>query len=447
MKLGPALRRLWRHSGFRRLLTVRLFTQAADGTLQVGMASFVLFSPQNQPNAWAIAGVLAITLLPFTVLGPFVSPLLDRWSRRQVVVICDTIRAGLAILIGLILFLGAGSGGWSVLLYGALLVAMSINRFVLAGLSAGMQHTVDKDEYLTASSILPTLGPLGVVLGVVLGAGVRFSSASWLEAHQADGLVFWISAALFVCSVLRARGFARGGLGPEVPAAVTHAGEVLRGLREAASHLRVRGPVLLNLATFGGSRLLFGLFSVAVILAARNFFNETPEAALADLTMWGIMTGAGFIAATAFVPLVARHTGLRRAAVGFLVVGAVVQAVPALVPEKWVMFVASIFLGLSAQSFKIATDTVVQAHVDESFKGRAFVFYDMIFNGTFVLSAVVAAVILPETGLSVAIYSLMALTYSGLAVGYALISRRLGADRFEKGTADLTGRRPISDGV
>lgn len=441
MKLLAALRRLWRHSGFRRLLTVRLFTQAADGTLQVGMASYILFSPQNQPNAWAIAGVLALTLLPFTVLGPFVSPLLDRWSRRQVVVICDTIRASLALLIGVMIFAGATTDGWLILLFGALLVAMSINRFVLAGLSAGMQHTVDEDEYLSASSILPTLGPLGVVLGVVLGAGVRFGSGSWLPAHQADGVVFWISAVLFVASVLAARGFSRGGLGPDEPADAASVREVARGLREAGAHLRTRGPVLLGLGIFGGSRLLFGLFSVAVILAARNFFNETPEAALADLTLWGLMTGVGFIAATAFVPAVARLTGLRRAAVLFLAIGAAVQLVPALFPAKWVMFVASIFLGLSAQSFKIATDTVVQAHVEESFKGRAFVFYDMIFNGTFVLSAVVAALILPDTGLSVTIYGLMALTYAGLAVTYALVSRQLGAERFEKGTADLTGAR------
>ena len=35
MKLIPALRRLWRHAAFRRLLTLRVLSQAADGTLQV----------------------------------------------------------------------------------------------------------------------------------------------------------------------------------------------------------------------------------------------------------------------------------------------------------------------------------------------------------------------------------------------------------------------------
>ena len=39
------LRHLWRRRDFRKILGVRVATQAADGTLQVGMASYVLLSP------------------------------------------------------------------------------------------------------------------------------------------------------------------------------------------------------------------------------------------------------------------------------------------------------------------------------------------------------------------------------------------------------------------
>ena len=69
MGAGRALRRLWRHAGFRRLLTLRALSQSADGTVQVGMAAYLLFSPASQPDAWSIAAILAITFLPFTLLG------------------------------------------------------------------------------------------------------------------------------------------------------------------------------------------------------------------------------------------------------------------------------------------------------------------------------------------------------------------------------------------
>lgn len=441
MQLLGALRRLWRHGAFRRLLAIRLFIQSADGALQVGMASYILLSPQNQPDAWSVAAVLAITLLPFTLVGPFVSPLLDKWSRRQVAVIASSLQAALALLIGVIIFSGGTSGGWQVVLFLALLAAMSINRFVLAALSAAMQHTVEPNEYLTASSILPTLGPLGMILGFVIGAAARFGFGSWMPAHQADGIVFFISTLLFVLASLAARGFARTALGPDVAIPGKRVREVVAELRDAAVHLRPRGPVWLGLGMMGVTRFLFGLLSVSVILAARNLFNQEPSGALADLTIWGMLTGGGFVCATPLVPVLVRWLGLRRTAVAVLFLGCVAQLVMALAPGKWVIFVSSFFVGLSVQSFKIITDTVVQAHVVESFKGRVFVFYDVLFNGFFVFSAVVAALVLPHTGISSTVWAVMAAVFGGLALAFAIVSRRMGAQRFERGTEDLAGTK------
>ena len=68
MEFVRSLRQLVRHRLFRRLLAVRVATQTADGVLQVALASFVLFSPQRQPDAASVATVLAITLA--AVLDP-----------------------------------------------------------------------------------------------------------------------------------------------------------------------------------------------------------------------------------------------------------------------------------------------------------------------------------------------------------------------------------------
>lgn len=440
MQIGPALRRLWRHEPFRRLLTLRVLSQAGDGTLQVGMASYILFSPQSQPDAWSIAGVLAITLLPFTVLGPFVSTLLDRWSRRQVTVISDIVRSALALMIGGLIAFGLTDRVWQVMFYGALLVAMSVNRFMLAGLSAGLQYTVEPDEYLTSSSIIPTVGPLGVVIGAVLGFGARVGLGPVLGANQADAVVFWVAAVLFAGSVMVARGFHRDALGPEPGQPRSTPGEVVRGLGEALRHLRTRPAAELGLFGMFVSRLLFGLFSVALILGVRNFFNTDPGEALSDLTLWGLFTGAGFISSTALVPLLVRRLGLLRTAILVLGMGFVAQAVAAVWPSMWVLFVVSFFIGLGVQSFKICVDTIVQAHVDKRYKGRVFTFYDVGFNFAFVLAAVIAALALPDTGIDPVGFAVMALAYAALAVLFAGAARRIGAATFEKGTEDLTVR-------
>ncbi len=440
MAIGPALRRLWRHEPFRRLLTLRVLSQAGDGTLQVGMASYILFSPQSQPDAWAIAGVLAITLLPYTVLGPFVGTLLDRWSRRQVTVISDIVRSALALAIGLLIAFGLTDGVWQVAFYGALLIAMSVNRFMLAGLSAGLQYTVEPDEYLTSSSIIPTVGPLGVVIGAVLGFGARVGLGPVIGANHADAVVFGVAAVLFAGSVMIARGFHRNALGPEPGQPRSSVAEVTHGLTVALRHLRTRPAAELALVGMFVSRLLFGLFSVTVILAIRNFFNTDPNEALRDLTLWGLATGAGFIASTAFVPLLARRLGLRRTAVAVLGICVVAQLLPVFWPSMWVLFAASFFIGLGVQSFKICVDTIVQAHVDESYKGRVFTFYDVGFNFAFVLAAVIAALTLPDTGIDIVGFVVMTVAYALLTVAFSVAAKRIGVTSLEKGTEDLTSR-------
>jgi len=68
-------------TGFRRLITVRLLAQFSDGLLQASLATFVLFSPERQPDAVKVAAAFTILLLPYSLVGPFAGVLLDRWRR------------------------------------------------------------------------------------------------------------------------------------------------------------------------------------------------------------------------------------------------------------------------------------------------------------------------------------------------------------------------------
>ncbi|MDO5068216.1 MAG: MFS transporter [Propionibacteriaceae bacterium] len=439
MTPDPARRRLGRRPGFRRLLALRALSQAADGTVQVGMAAYLLFSPTEQPDAWSIAAILALTFLPFTLLGPFVSPLLDVWSRRQVLVVSDLVRAGLSLLVGVLILTGATAGGWRLVLFATLLVLLSVNRFMLAGLTAGLQHVVDEDEYLAASSILPMVGPLGVVFGALLGLGARLGLAPWLGLEVANAVVFWAAALLFLGSVALGLGFRRDALGPSPGAARVRVAQVGRELAVALQHLAGRPVAALAIAMLFGVRLMFGLFFVAVILAFRNLLSDDPATALADLTLWGTLTGVGFIAASAVVPMLGRWFGLRWAAVAVLVAVGLAAGV-GLGGGRVALLGASVAVGLGTQCYKIAADTFVQAHVAEEFKGRVFTFQDMTFNAAFVLAAVVAAVLLPQTGIGVGVAPGLAAAWLLLAVAFWWASSRIGAEEFEKGTKDLGPR-------
>ena len=77
LRAARQLMHLLRGQWFRRLFAVRVASQFSDGVFQVALASYVIFSPQQQPSPTAIAAALATVLLPFSVLGPFAGVDLD----------------------------------------------------------------------------------------------------------------------------------------------------------------------------------------------------------------------------------------------------------------------------------------------------------------------------------------------------------------------------------
>src|SRR4051794_11603885 len=280
---------------FRRLFAVRVAAQAADAVLQVALASFVLFSPERQPDAGSIATVLAITLLPFSVLGPFVSVVLDRVSRRQVVLITEILRAALGL--GLAALVAGGTAGvQEVIFYGGVLLAMSLNRFLLAAFSASLPHTVEAEEYLVANSVVPTIGPAAVIVGGGVATGLRLVVGGRASAATADAVLFALAACGFAVSALLSLRIPRRRLGPDVAHPAT-AGEVVRGLGEAVRHLRRRREAGLGLITIGLHRVPYGLVTVATILVYRNYFHgaDQVDAAIGDLGILALVTGIGFV--------------------------------------------------------------------------------------------------------------------------------------------------------
>lgn len=147
---------LLRLRNFRRLLAVRLLSQSADGVYQVALATYVVFSPENETTPGAIASAMAVLLLPYSLIGPFAGVLLDRWPRRQVFLYGNLLRAVLACCTALLLL--SSVPDW--LFYASALCVTAVNRFVLAGLSAALPRVVDTERLVLANSLSPTAGTL-----------------------------------------------------------------------------------------------------------------------------------------------------------------------------------------------------------------------------------------------------------------------------------------------
>lgn len=397
------------YAGFRRLFAVRLFSQASDGIFQVALASTILFSPERAPSAGAIAAGFAVLLLPFSVLGPFAGVLLDRWPRRRVLMLGNLIRAGLLLPVAALL--AARHVGLPFLLL--VLGAFSVNRFLLAGLSASLPHVVGRGLLVTANAVSPTCGTLAYLVGLALGGAVH----AWTHSNP---VVVLVGAASYLSAALLA--LALPFLGPELASADVAArravGHVFSGLLDAVRHLPREARIAL--AVVAASRLPYGVMIVGTILLYRNHFESVNVGAgLAGLGTAVAASGVGYATAALVTPALTRRLGIARYIVALSLMAAATQVFPAALFTRWAVVVTAFALGVAAQGVKICADTIVQSVVPDVYRGRVFSLYDVLFNLVFVGATVLAAVVLPADGRSYAVLGAAALWYLLIAVAFA----------------------------
>lgn len=427
MRVLDDLRRLLADARFRHLFAVRVTSQCADGIFQVALTSYVLFSPQRQPDARSIAVALATLLLPFSLLGPFTGVFLDRWRRQQVLLWCNVVRV--APVLGVAVAIASERDEMPLLALA--LVGFSINRFFLAGLSAALPHVVAPDELVLANSLTPTAGTMAFLGGLVAGTGAR----AVLPSANADVWIVGLAATTYLAAALLTLRVPRNQLGPDSAAQraplSTALGSVATSLKAGFVHLRERRVASHALAAIAAHRFCYGLSTVATILLYRSYFNDTTDtgAGLTGLSLVVLVSGAGFLTAALVTPLGVGRMGAQAWIVVLLILAAVVETFPGGLYTQPGVLVAAFFLGISAQGVKICVDTLVQTAVDDDFRGRVFALYDVAFNVVFVAAAAVGALIVPPSGKSYAVLALIAVGYAVTAFLYARGERQLAAGR------------------
>lgn len=424
MSFARDLSRLWRARGFRRLAYVRLLSQGGDGMFQVGIAAAFFFDPTTATTPGAIAAGFAVLLAPFTIVGPFVGPLIDRWQRQRILLVGNLVRV--ALVAGICGMLAIGGPEWS--LYVLALLTLSVNRFLLAAMTAGIPRVVEAEDLLTANAILPTLGTVAAAIGGAVGGIVTFVAPDASDAGlafaalAASGLTFALSSWTTVL-------IGRRDLGPVHPLEQlrlrAQVKELGAELAEAVRYLHARVTPFQALLVMAAQRLLYGIMFVASILISRHVLGDPdrPEEALGRFTIVVGFAAVGFGLAAVLTPVFKERFSRHAWIVLCLLIGAVGQTMLAISSAPWALFAAAVVVSFAVQGAKIAVDTIVQRDTEDRVRGRAFTLYDMAYNVAFILSAVIGGLVLPDTGYSQAFMASLVLLYVVIAAVFARAPR------------------------
>jgi len=400
---------------FRMLLTSRLVAQLGDGVFQASLAGSVLFDPDRAAHASDIAAGFAVLLLPYSIVGPFAGVLLDRWWRQRILVNANLLRALAVVLVAAEI-----AGGLHGLpFYASALVVLSITRFYLAALSAGLPHAVGADELVTANSISTTLGTLATTAGGGIAVGVQSIIGKGPGAYASVAVAAIVP---YLVSAWRARWFGLAQLGPDDTERANRetVREIARGLDAGMRHLRTRRPAFYALAAIGVQRICYGLWAVSTVLLFRNYFHSDGllRSGLGGLAQFAVVIAVGGGLAALVTPPVVRRLGYVRWPVLLFALAGAAELVCGLPFRLGLQLLGSLLIGFAAQGVKVCVDTLVQRNVDDEFRGRIFAFYDTLFNLAVVVAAVVTAAVLPENGRAPAGVVVVGVLYLLTAVGY-----------------------------
>jgi Major Facilitator Superfamily len=414
-----SIRHLLPRRDFRRLLATRLLSQFGDGVFQAALAGTVLFNPQRAADPIDVAAGFAVLLLPYSFVGPFAGVWLDRWSRRQVLLRANVLRAALVAVVAALVLGGVQGTGF----YAAGLAVFSVNRFILAALSASLPHTVDEPSLVSANALSTTSGSVATVVG----GGAALGLLQLVGAGDMGYAALAASAALpYLAAAAVVSGFARAYLGPDHMGSVLSVRDVVRGMAAGARHAWAHPPAVAVLLAIGLHRLGFACLTLMTLLLYRNTF-DSDSFFRGGLVGLGEVVAAGAIGtllAAAVTPWVVRRIGKPRWVTWLLAVGGVVQTALFLPFQPATVVVAGLAMGFVSQAVKICVDTTLQESVDDDFRGRVFSVYDTLFNVTFVAALVVGAFTLPESGVSYWALLVIAVGYLLTAVVYARITAR-----------------------
>jgi len=251
-----------REPDYRRLLLATLGSGA--GTYLAAIALTVDIFDRTDSGKW-VSALLIADFLPIILIGLLLGPLVDRFSRRRLLIASDLAR---------------------VLIFAALPFADSaIAIVVLAGLSgiatgffrpavyAGMPNLVSDEDLPNANSILQAAENLTWMIGPILG-GV-------LIAAQGPELAYWLNAASFVISAV---------LLVRIPAHRLQAGTI-----ESRGHWQDLGDGIRFVLR---TRTLFAVLVVWNIVFLGNAAVNVGEVVLAKVSLGAGNVGFGLLVGT-----------------------------------------------------------------------------------------------------------------------------------------------------
>ncbi|MEA2460906.1 MAG: hypothetical protein QOH90_1083 [Actinomycetota bacterium] len=347
--------------------------------MQAAFVTILILQPEGAPER--ILGVFALTLLPYSVIAPFMGVLVDRLPRRALLVGTSAARA---IVVGLLTFIW---GHGDPILYTSLLVLTGLGRLFLTTKSASLPAVLHEAHLLRGNSVSGGGGIIAVLTGGILGtAALNIFSETWAFALAA---LFYVFSAVTAGLIAQKMDHPRAVKETAAEAAARTFRELIDGLKTIWSKERAR-------ICLGGIFVLrtIGVYVAitAVVIIKAEYGGNSGRLSASALALGAAGVGA-FLGAVIAPRLGRSFNEPKLILIGYVLSAAVILAVGGIYQLAAVMGLMLIG-GLAGFLTKVAVDAQMQEVLPDEYRGRGFAVYDILYNAASVVAA--GALVLTE---------------------------------------------------
>jgi MFS family permease len=356
---------------FRLLFLATLGSGFGTWLAFIGLAIDV--KDRTDSGAW-VSALLIADVLPAVVIGLLAGPLVDRLSRKGLMIGADLLRVAIFALLPF-----AGSA--------AVIVALAALAGVGTGLFrpavyAGLPNLVDDEDLPRANGLIQGVENFAWAVGPLLGGA--------LVAASGPDLAYWVNAGTFLVSALLLSG---------IPARVLQAGTAeshghWRDLLEGFTFVLRTHALVTVLVVWSVFMLASAGINAAEVFLAKDTFDsgDFGYGLLVGATGLGLVLGS-----LAAGPLLDRQP-LARVYPGSIFVVALAVAAGALAPNVWIAAGCVLVVGAANGAAVVCNALLVQRGSPDALRGRVFTVLMSSSFGVLALGLVVAGPLTDAVG-------------------------------------------------
>ena len=357
--------------GFRLLFLATLGSSL--GTLLATVALVVDVKDRTDSGSW-VSVLMIVEFLPAVAVGLFLGPLLDRISRRGLMIVSDLVRVGVFCTLPF-----ANTAGQIVALAG---IAGLATGFFRPAVYAGLPNLVDEQELARANSLIQTSENVSWAVAPIIGGA--------LVAASGPELAYWLNGASFLVSALLLLRLPADRLQGALAVSRGH----LRDLKDGFARVLRTRPLLTVLVVWTLALGAVASSQTAQVFLAKDAFNAGDFG-------YGLIFGC--IGLGLAVGSFGAGTWLERRSVSSvysasILLQAVGLAAAGIAPNVWISLPCFVLAGIGNGTAVVCNSLLVQRGAPDAIRGRVFTVIMSVNYAVYGLGFVVAGPLTDSVG-------------------------------------------------